>query len=597
MWGWQPVDDDSVLWYAAGPTGGHVYGVPEKVDTFKEQDQAYNNFKALPNGLFYWKSDFDAGNVVLSGRELNTPIVRPLLEKVSSYAWSEGTRHTLPNFVSYHNSHPRTPGVWGWGREAYVALAAAPVLPDPLAPATILTVPGVGCLVNNHLKRDNFFKYVMGMTEDEFLRKPTPSPIPARFHAGTFEQISVGMLKSNNDRGMHADGVMTPVVGDRPYFNVIICTGDPDDPAIKDLRKYADIGALQARPENCGAVFQIASRFHTLEGRAIRGFGPKAKAWDTLTHFVGGTQGEEAAISAAPGVIHRMYFLTDEINLLSGLGIKLNNIGMPDDPGTPSLNPPETNLQTMQRLGNGPLGVILANYNVGIQKDVQVISGLAHVHAVPGLSKEEIKDGERKRRGCNMLEHNPEQRVHQVLTAALNLSHNRPYGDLAEREKPALFAQNIIQAGYEGTLRAAVYLGTPKVFLTLVGGGAFRNPLEWISGAIMVQKDFIRAHNINVTLVFYKTSDVRFEPALKNLSKEIGGWVVEVGAGILPSVLEYPHPGAVGVIKTLQDWENFQSTHPAKQTASPKLERLQQSLTGLKTKLGLLAGKLRVLKG
>jgi hypothetical protein len=59
------------------------------------------------------------------------------------------------------------------------------------------------------------------------------------------------------------------------------------------------------------------------------------------------------------------------------------------------------------------------------------------------------------------------------------------------------FAQLILDAAYEATLWAAVVneqrTGVKDVFLTLVGGGVFRNEFEWISAAIGRAVSLLRA--------------------------------------------------------------------------------------------------------
>ena len=92
--------------------------------------------------------------------------------------------------------------------------------------------------------------------------------------------------------------------------------------------------------------------------------------------------------------------------------------------------------------------------------------------------------------------------VSQAFCSALPLS----YGKLPPADwKP--FASLVLEAAYEATLLAAVLNkqrgGPNTVFLTLLGGGAFGNPQEWIIAAIRRAFNVMANFDLDVRLVSY----------------------------------------------------------------------------------------------
>ena len=84
---------------------------------------------------------------------------------------------------------------------------------------------------------------------------------------------------------------------------------------------------------------------------------------------------------------------------------------------------------------------------------------------------------------------NPEQTqlVHQIFTAAYSLRGGR------SNQNQKSLARMVLQGSYIGTVRAA-YLnaketGVNNLFLTLMGAGAFANPIDWVGDAIKRVKD------------------------------------------------------------------------------------------------------------
>lgn len=92
------------------------------------------------------------------------------------------------------------------------------------------------------------------------------------------------------------------------------------------------------------------------------------------------------------------------------------------------------------------------------------------------------------------------QRVSQALCSALPVAYH-----YSPRRYWAPFATLVLEASYEATLLAAVlnyhHTGNPRVYLTLVGGGAFGNDLSWIVSALRRALYLVSHHPLDVRLV------------------------------------------------------------------------------------------------
>ena len=96
----------------------------------------------------------------------------------------------------------------------------------------------------------------------------------------------------------------------------------------------------------------------------------------------------------------------------------------------------------------------------------------------------------------------PNQRVCQVFCSALPVSYNRYSGGLWET-----FAVMILESAYEATLIAArlncAQTKANKVFLTMLGGGAFGNEEDWILSAIARAVRVNQHAGLDIKLVSY----------------------------------------------------------------------------------------------
>lgn len=259
----------------------------------------------------------------------------------------------------------------------------------------------------------------------------------------------------------------------------------------------ADVQQLHADPTNAGALFQVASQFNLLE-MVSPNVSPE--------QGVGGyqhdrTQGPACAIAAGAATIYRNYFVEldgqigqsseRQIDCLVELGAALGNKDK-------RLWQMQNGYVIASRAGLTEIATYLKNANA---KEIEQLKGKlrigVHAHAQVTLDQ------------C-------EHKVTQVLCSALPIAYSQ-YESGLWRE----FAQLVLQAAYEATLAAAVQnaqeSGNNTVYLTLLGGGAFGNPEEWIIDAIRQALLAYQDAGLNVLIVSY----LRSKPSVKALVDEL----------------------------------------------------------------------------
>ena len=82
------------------------------------------------------------------------------------------------------------------------------------------------------------------------------------------------------------------------------------------------------------------------------------------------------------------------------------------------------------------------------------------------------------------------------------------------------FARLILDAAYEATFQAAVInaydSGNRTVFLTLLGGGAFGNPTDWILGSLQRAVQMFSESNLDVRIVSRGAPNSELQPLLSD---------------------------------------------------------------------------------
>lgn len=260
----------------------------------------------------------------------------------------------------------------------------------------------------------------------------------------------------------------------------------------------ADVQTLHQLPENRGAMFQAASQFNLLE---------MANPAVTPEAGIGGyqydlTQGPACAIACGAGTIYRQYLV--EVNGKRGQSAE-NQIDCLDELG--------------EFFGNegGSLWHMQNGYALATQSGLDRLS--ANIRALPPAAYQEVMgllkvgiqwDTEVTLSGSSQL-------VSQVYCSALPVA----YSDIAASYWEP-FACLILRATYEATFWAALHnsqrTGNNRLFLTLVGGGAFGNPAEWIADAVMENLHKFRQTNLDVRLVSYGQSSATVQAILASVS-------------------------------------------------------------------------------
>ena len=261
----------------------------------------------------------------------------------------------------------------------------------------------------------------------------------------------------------------------------------------------ANVQDLHVDPGNAGALFQVASQFNLLEM-----VGPSITPEQGIGRYEDDrTQGPACAIAAGAGTIHRNYFATvngvvgqsrdNQIDCLADLGKAMNNGGgrlwkMQNGYALPSLEGLTEIDQQLRSMDEKRLDDLRGLLRIGIQWDTQVtLDRCTH-------------------------------RISQAYCSAVPVAYSGLPANRWER-----FARFILEAAYEATLCVALLNaqrnGSKRVFLTLLGGGAFGNTSSWIMDSIERAVLRHRRHDLSVAIVSYG----RANPDVVSLLQRIKG--------------------------------------------------------------------------
>jgi hypothetical protein len=284
---------------------------------------------------------------------------------------------------------------------------------------------------------------------------------------------------------------------------VLVC-GELETPSLAELRDWvhsnepsagkitvrevvANVQQLHTDASNAGSLFQVASQFNLLEMGS-----PDA----TPEHGVGiyendHTQGPACAVAAGAGTIYRNYFAI--VNGQTGQSAE-NQIDCLADIGA-ALGNSESRLWEMRN------GYALASH-----------SGLIEISHRLRASSESERDELRKllriglQWNTQVTLNDSRHMVSQAYCSALPVAYSHHPSSLW-----AEFAKLVLEASYEATICAAILnstrTGNNKLFLTLLGGGAFGNETDWIMGAIQRALDLYRHAALDVAIVSYGSSN------------------------------------------------------------------------------------------
>lgn len=249
----------------------------------------------------------------------------------------------------------------------------------------------------------------------------------------------------------------------------------------------ADVQQLHIDKSNADSLFQVASQFNLLEMTS-----PSVTPEQGVDCYeYDKTQGPACAIAAGAGTIYRNYFanVNGQIGQTSG-----NQIDCLADIGT-ALNNSDNHIWQMRN------GYALAS-----------IEGLCEINNKIKSATEPGLDELRKllrigiQWNTEVTLNSAKHTVTQVYCSALPVAYSRQPLKLWTR-----FAQIILEASYEATICAGIlnYLktGNNKVYLTLIGGGAFGNEKEWIINSISRAIKLYKNIDIQIFIVSHGCSN------------------------------------------------------------------------------------------
>jgi hypothetical protein len=257
--------------------------------------------------------------------------------------------------------------------------------------------------------------------------------------------------------------------------------GGPDAGKISVREVVADVQGLHADEFNARSLFQVASQFNLLEM-----MNPNV----TPEHGVGiyendRTQGPACAIAAGAGTIYRNYFAVangqtgqsakNQIDCLADVGEALGNTG--------------------NRLWEMRNGYALASHG-GL---------IAIADRLRESTENELDDLRKLLRigiqwNTQVTLKNARHTVSQAYCSALPIAYCSHALNLWEK-----FARLVLEASYEATVCAAILnsrnRGSRKLFLTLLGGGAFGNATDWIIKGIQRALNLYEHFDLDVAIV------------------------------------------------------------------------------------------------
>ena len=249
----------------------------------------------------------------------------------------------------------------------------------------------------------------------------------------------------------------------------------------------SNVQHLHADETNSGALFQVASQFNLLE---------MVSPDVTPEHGLDGyeydlTQGPACAIAAGAGTIYRNYFAEvngqigqsadNQINCLIDIGEALGNSG--------------------NRLWEMRNGYALASER-----------GLIEItNRLKSANDSEIDELRRLLRigiqwNTEVTIADSKHRVSQAYCSALPVAYSHHSSELWSE-----FARLVLDASYEASFCAGIlnYLrnGNNTLYLTLIGGGAFGNNIEWIINAVHRSLNLYKHVGLDVAIVSYGRSN------------------------------------------------------------------------------------------
>ena len=293
------------------------------------------------------------------------------------------------------------------------------------------------------------------------------------------------LLKSHINEREYAYGVLEipSLIDLRDRVNLI--EGHADKISVREV--IADAQQLHIEESNAGSLFQVASQFNLLE---------MVSPDVTPEQGVGGyefdrTQGPACAIAAGAGTIYRNYFVdvngkpgqtsNSQIDCLFDIGTAMGNI--------------DNHLWEMRN------GYVLAS-----EKGLKEIN-----NKIKSATESEVDELRKLLRigvqwNTQVTLNSSKHKVTQAYCSALPVAYSQQSSDLWDD-----FSKIVLEASYEATICAGILnfqkTGNNKVYLTLIGGGAFGNDIAWIIKAIRRSLNLYKHFGLDVHIVSHGGSN------------------------------------------------------------------------------------------
>lgn len=256
---------------------------------------------------------------------------------------------------------------------------------------------------------------------------------------------------------------------------------------IEISERVGDIQEIHRNPANQHSLFQAASQFNLLEM-----VNPTISPEYGINNYeYDHTQGPACAIACGAGTIYRNYFV--RINGQQGQTAE-KQIDCLEEIGS-ALNNPELQYWTMQN------GYALMEQS-GILALNKVIAKLNHEERE--MLKGKLKTGIQWQTEVTISD--TRHKVSQIYCSALPVAYSQ-----TDSIYSMYFSRIILESLYESTLYAAtlnmIRNGSNKVFLTLVGGGAFRNEEYWILESLKIALEKFKRVPLKVYIVSHSQSN------------------------------------------------------------------------------------------
>lgn len=297
------------------------------------------------------------------------------------------------------------------------------------------------------------------------------------------------LTSKGNGRRFRCGELLIPSLGE-------LVTQGPD-PSIYTDRITVDeiVGDVRRlHRENPRATFQAASQFNLLE-MVHPGVTPEA---GIDGYEDDRTQGPVCAMACGAGTLYRNYFVPlggqtgqtagRQVDCLADLGAALGNEN-----------------GRLWRMRNGY--ALPSALGLSVVRDRLSGCNASELRRLTELLRVGIQ------RQTEITDEGGGHTVDQVYCSALPIG----YSDYPAKEWEP-FARLVLDATYEATFRAALanYAdgGSPDLFLTLVGGGVFRNPMEWIVKAIAKSVRLFGRTPLRVHIVSYGGANPDLRPLL-----------------------------------------------------------------------------------